>query len=91
MIVKESVMLFWPSWNKAFSIKNINSAWKSVGSYPWNPEIVLARFTKKEEEKPSSSESSQSILKTEDWRQRNFLSRLFRTFMIKKPRYCIIQ
>jgi hypothetical protein len=61
--------LFWPSWNKAFSIRNINSAWRSVGLHPWDPEVVLKRFTKKEEERPSSSESSQSILKAEDWRR----------------------
>jgi hypothetical protein len=60
--------LFWPSWNKAFSVKNINSGWKSVGLQPWDPETVLARFNKKEEERPSSSESSQSILKAKDWR-----------------------
>ena len=61
--------LFWLSWNKAFSIKNINSAWKSVGLHPWDPEIVLARFNREEDERPSSSESSQSILKAEDWRR----------------------
>src|SRR5699024_368567 len=55
------------SWTKAFSAKNINSGWKSVGLYPWDPEIVLARFTRKEE-RPSSSKSSQSVLKAEDWR-----------------------
>jgi hypothetical protein len=61
--------LFWPSWNKAFSIKNINSSWQSVGLHPWDPETVLVCFTEKEEERPSSSESTQSILKAEDWRR----------------------
>jgi hypothetical protein len=69
MTKRDFFRLFWSSWNKAFSIKNINSAWESVGLHPWNPEIVLARFIKKEEERPSSSESTQSILKAEDWRR----------------------
>jgi hypothetical protein len=61
--------LFWPSWNKALSASNIESAWKSVGLWPWNPEIVLTRFTKEEDQRPSSSESLHSILWAEDWRK----------------------
>lgn len=61
--------LFWPSWKRALSEKNIESAWKSVGLWPWNPEIVLKRFTKKEDSRPSSSESSRSVLGAEDWRR----------------------
>jgi hypothetical protein len=34
-----------------------------------NPEIVLARFNKKKDSRPSSSESSRSILQAEDWRK----------------------
>ena len=60
--------LFWPSWNKAFSSKNINSGWQSVGLHPWDSETVLVCFAEKEEERPSSSKSTQSILKAEDWR-----------------------
>jgi hypothetical protein len=60
--------LFWANWNNAFSIKNINSTWNSVGLIPWNPDIALARFTRKQEERPPPSESTQSILKAEDWR-----------------------
>jgi hypothetical protein len=61
--------LFWPSWNRALSAKNIESAWKSVGLWPWDPEIVLARFSREEDQRPSSSDSSRSILQAEDWRR----------------------
>jgi hypothetical protein len=67
--------LFWPSWNQSLSSKNINSAWKSVGLCPWNPETVLGRFTKKEESRTSSSGSSTSILKADDWRKIRILLR----------------
>jgi hypothetical protein len=40
--------------------------------HPWIPEIVLSRFTKKEESRPSSG-SSTSILKAEDWRKNQIL------------------
>jgi hypothetical protein len=38
-----------------------------VGLAPFNLERVLIKFAVKEEEWPSSSESSRSLLKAEDW------------------------
>ena len=61
--------LFWPSWGRALLSENINSAWKSVGILPWDPEIILKRFSKEDDQRPSSSESSQSILHADDWRR----------------------
>jgi hypothetical protein len=61
--------LFLPSWEAAFSASNINSGWRTTGLHPFNPDIILKRFEKKIENRPSSSESSQSILKVEDWRR----------------------
>jgi hypothetical protein len=61
--------LFWPAWEQALSSKNILSSWRTVGISPLNPEIVLARFNKKKDSRPSSSESSRSILQAEDWRK----------------------
>jgi hypothetical protein len=34
-------VLFWPAFQKAFSQKNIESAWRKSGIWPWNPELVL--------------------------------------------------
>jgi hypothetical protein len=58
--------LFWPRWEKVVSQQNIESAWKSTGIYPRNPEIVLKRFNKAGDQRPSSSGSSRSILQAED-------------------------
>jgi hypothetical protein len=58
--------LFWPAWEQALSSKNILSSWRTVGISPLDPEIVLVRFTKKKDSRPSSSDSSRSILQAED-------------------------
>jgi hypothetical protein len=59
--------LFFPAWTKALSSKNIISSWRMVGIYPFNPKIVLARFSRELQSRPSTSESSRSILGAEDW------------------------
>jgi hypothetical protein len=61
--------LFFPAWTKALSSKNIISSWRIVGIHPFNPEIVLARFSREPQSRPLTSESSRSILGTEDWRK----------------------
>ncbi|KAI9037196.1 uncharacterized protein KD926_000769 [Aspergillus affinis] len=61
--------LFWPSWESALSAENIASSWKSVGVWPLNPDIVLSRFNRNDDNRPSSSESSRSVLGAEDWRK----------------------
>jgi hypothetical protein len=61
--------LFWPAWGKALSSKNILSSWRTVGISPLNPEIGLTRFTRVKDSRPSSSDSSRSILQAEDWRK----------------------
>uniref|UniRef100_A0A093VGD5 Jerky protein like-like n=1 Tax=Talaromyces marneffei PM1 TaxID=1077442 RepID=A0A093VGD5_TALMA len=61
--------LFWASWNATFISKNINSAFKHTGLYPFNPELVMQKFTKKIESKPSPSDSRTSIIPAKDWRR----------------------
>ncbi|CEL11935.1 hypothetical protein ASPCAL15029 [Aspergillus calidoustus] len=72
--------LFWPAWEKALSTKNIESAWKSTGLAPFNPEVILKKFSKKEEPRPSSSASIRSVLQAEDWRQ---IERLLRKVVVE--------
>jgi hypothetical protein len=38
---REFFALFWPAFEKAFSKKNIDSAWRKSGIWPWNPELIL--------------------------------------------------
>jgi hypothetical protein len=61
--------LFWASWDMTFTSKNINSAFKNTGLYPFNPELVIEKFTKKINSRPSSSESGASIIPAEDWKR----------------------
>jgi hypothetical protein len=72
--------LFWPAWGKALSVQNINSAWKSTGLAPFDPEVVLKKFSKKEDQRPSSSSSAQSVLHADDWRQ---IERLLRKVVVE--------
>ena len=65
---KEIFRFFWPSWEKASSPKKIESSWRSVGLWPLDPEVVLAKFNRRSDESPSPSEPSQSPLEADDWR-----------------------
>lgn len=40
-----------------------------MGISPLDPEIILVRFTKNNNSRPSSSDSSHSVLQAEDWRR----------------------
>jgi hypothetical protein len=61
--------LFWQAWGDTMSSGNIESAWKKTGIIPYNPEVVLKRFNKAPEQRPSTSDSSRSVLQADDWRR----------------------
>ncbi|EEA22190.1 pogo transposable element, putative [Talaromyces marneffei ATCC 18224] len=61
--------LFWASWEATFTSENILSAFKHTGLCPFNPDLVIQKFTKKIESRPSSSDSGASIIPAEDWRR----------------------
>ena len=62
---REFFTLFWPAFQKAFSKKNIDSAWKKAGIWPWNPESVLDIIKPDnlniEQDKPSTPPGPSSI------------------------------
>ena len=63
---------FWVAWEKAITPKNIASGWKKTGIHPWDPNAVLEQFNAKkeeDEERPSSSNSTGSILTAGDWKK----------------------
>jgi hypothetical protein len=49
--------------------KNIKHAFECTGLHPFDPEKILIKFMEKEVERPSSSESSTSVLRAEDWQK----------------------
>lgn len=61
--------LFNQAWETTFKPKTILSGFEKCGLQPFNPDRVLERFNRNNDERPSSSESSRSVLKAEDWRR----------------------
>jgi len=51
---REFFGLFFPAWERAFTEKNIQSAWAKAGLFPWNPDRVLEPL------KPKDLDSSDS-------------------------------
>jgi hypothetical protein len=55
-------------WQKVMT-KNIKKAFECTGLLPFDPEKISIKFTKEMVERPSSGESSTSVLGAEDWRK----------------------
>jgi hypothetical protein len=66
-IIKQDFFhLFFLAWGRALTCENIISSWKTIRIHPFNLEIILKKFSKELELRPSTSESSHSILSVED-------------------------
>ena len=61
--------LFWHAWNTAFTPENINSGFKSTGLHPFNPQYVINKFSKPNNNQASSSSSGRSVIPAEDWKR----------------------
>ena len=61
--------LFYSAWHASFKEKTILKAFKTTGISPPDPQAILKRFNVEDEEKPSSSESTTSVLSASDWRK----------------------
>ena len=61
--------MFYNAWGNSFKEKTILKAFNVTGLSPFNPQHVLNRFNIEEDERPSSSESSASVLNPSDWRK----------------------
>ena len=61
--------LFNQAWQTSFKPKTILSAFEKCGLNPFDPQRVLDRFDQPEDNRPSSSESSTSVLSSSDWRK----------------------
>jgi hypothetical protein len=48
-------LLFWESWVESFTKSNILSSFKATGIHPWNPDVILSRFTNSDSERSGSS------------------------------------
>lgn len=69
MSKRDFFAVFWPAFEKAFTQKNIASAWSKTGILPFNPEKVLAVFSSPSRdiighftaERPASGSSSSAF------------------------------
>ena len=61
--------LFWHAWQTSFIPENIYSGFKATGLHPFNPQIIINRFTKINQDRPSSASSSTSVIAAEDWKR----------------------
>jgi hypothetical protein len=61
--------LFWASWDTAFTRTNIDSAFRNTGLHPFNPELIIHKFSNKIDSRPSSSGSGASVIPAEDWKR----------------------
>jgi len=74
MSKREFFSIFWPSFLRAMTEKNIQGAFKKTGLVPFNPDVVLGIITLKTVDLPPSGSlsrpgSSRSALSDEDWRK----------------------
>jgi hypothetical protein len=68
--------LFWKAWVSSFKEEMILKSFKATGISPFNPEVILKRFTNTTPDEQESRESSALVLGGEDWRK---LERLVRS------------
>ena len=65
---REFFRVFYEAWKTSFTPKNIASGWSKTGIYPFAPGAVLEKFNVKPVDiRPSSSESTKSVLTAHDW------------------------
>ena len=61
--------LFWHAWKTSFTPKNIYSRFKATSLYPFNPQIIITKFTTNNNDQPSSTSSTRSAIAVEDWKR----------------------
>jgi hypothetical protein len=66
---RDFYQLFHRAWHTAFTKSNIEAGFKATGLSPLNAEVVLKKFKLEDVERPSSSESTTSVLSASDWRK----------------------
>ncbi|KAF1973742.1 hypothetical protein BU23DRAFT_463921 [Bimuria novae-zelandiae CBS 107.79] len=61
--------MFKEAWGQTFIQSTILSAFKATGLSPFMPDVILKKFNLEDAERPSSSDSSSSVLSASDWRK----------------------
>jgi hypothetical protein len=61
--------LFWYAWEASFTSGDIFSGFESTGLHSFNPQRVISKFAKKDENRPSFSSSTNTVVGAEDWKR----------------------
>ena len=61
--------LFQNAWKTLFTPENIYSGFKATSLHPFDPQLIITKFTKDTEDRPSSSSSRGSAIAAEDWKR----------------------
>jgi hypothetical protein len=61
--------IFNKAWQASFKSKTILKAFETTGLSPFDPKQVLNRFNIEQQDRPSSSDSTTSVLSASDWRK----------------------
>ncbi len=48
-------LLFWDAWVESFTESNILNSFRATGIHPWDPDVILSRFTNNDFEHSGSS------------------------------------
>jgi hypothetical protein len=63
--------LFWDAWTSSFTAKNIFSSFKATGVHPFNPNIILDRFTNDSSDTSSDASEEAPTCGNQVWQKLN--------------------
>jgi hypothetical protein len=63
--------LFWDAWMSSFTAKNISSSFKATGVHPFNPDVILDRFTNDDSDTSSNASEEAPTYGGEAWQKLN--------------------
>jgi hypothetical protein len=63
--------LFWDAWVSSFTAKNIFSSFKATGVHPFNPDVLLDRFTNDDSDTSSNASEETPTYDGEAWQKLN--------------------
>jgi hypothetical protein len=63
--------LFWEAWASSFTVKNIFSSFKATGVHPFNPNVILDRFTTNNSDTSSNALEEAPTYSSKAWQKLN--------------------
>ena len=67
--------LFWDAWVSSFTAKNVFSSFKATGVYPFNPNVILDRFTNDDSDTSSNALEEAPTYSGDAWQKLNTITK----------------